>query len=534
MPPPRKPRTNQAFPLFGQLPVDTQPSQHDDASTAGGLRTDTLVDSVFILLGLTAVQRVIGFVRAVLFCRWLEPEELGRWDMAFGFLVLAAPLAVLAVPGTFGRYLERFRQQGQLRAFLRRTTAACAATALPAVLLIYFGRRWFSQLIYGTPDRTDLVVLLAVSLCAVVAYNFTIELFTALRNVRLTAGLQMANSLLFAAVGIFLLLNRQCSASSVIVAYAAACLLTTTGALWWARCAWRTLPPAGNRLGHGQLWSKLAPFAGWILLINLLTNLFEIADRYMIVHFYPGTAAETIAQVGNYHSSRIVPLLLVSIAAMLGTMITPHLSYRWEAGQRGEVCTQLRLFLKLLATGLTAAGVAVMFAAPLLFGVAFKGKFSDGLLVLPWTLTYCIWFGISMVAQTYLWCAERARLASVALLIGLGVNVGLNLLLLPRMGLLGAVLATTAANFVALVLILSFNRMLGFHVDRGLWVVLAAPLSLCAGPSVAALLLLLIVMQAAAGELLLSAEEKRRLVEGWRHYRQRFWNLRLRRSVAEG
>ena len=89
------------------------------------LATDTLVDSVLILLALTVVQRLVGFVRAVLFCRWLDAEQLGLWDMTFSFLVLAAPLAVLAIPGSFGRYLEHYRQRGQLRMFLRWTLLAC-------------------------------------------------------------------------------------------------------------------------------------------------------------------------------------------------------------------------------------------------------------------------------------------------------------------------------------------------------------------------------------------------------------------------
>ena len=42
--------------------------------------------------------------------------------MAYSFLLLAAPVVVLGLPGSFGRYLERFRQRGQLRTFLRRAT----------------------------------------------------------------------------------------------------------------------------------------------------------------------------------------------------------------------------------------------------------------------------------------------------------------------------------------------------------------------------------------------------------------------------
>src|SRR3989337_1137354 len=84
------------------------------------LAPDSLAASVMVLLVVSVVQRSVGFGRGILFCRWLSPDELGQWDMAYSFLLLAAPLIVLGLPGSFGRYLERYRQRRQLRTLLRR------------------------------------------------------------------------------------------------------------------------------------------------------------------------------------------------------------------------------------------------------------------------------------------------------------------------------------------------------------------------------------------------------------------------------
>src|SRR5262249_37561673 len=111
---------NDAAALSNQLNADSSPPNRKAA-----LRTDALSDSIIVLLILAAVQRIVGFVRGVLVCRWLSPQELGQWDMAFGFLTLGAPLVVLGLPGSFGRYVEYFRQRGQLGRLLRRTATAC-------------------------------------------------------------------------------------------------------------------------------------------------------------------------------------------------------------------------------------------------------------------------------------------------------------------------------------------------------------------------------------------------------------------------
>ncbi|MBN2578701.1 MAG: lipopolysaccharide biosynthesis protein [Pirellulales bacterium] len=492
------------------VPASTEDSLHADP-----WRPETLLAGVAILLTLTFVQRLVGFVRAILFCRYLEAEQLGLWDMSFGFLMLAGPLAVLALPGTFGRYVEYFRQQNQLRTFLLRTLVTCFLLAGAAVAILTLQPGWFSKLIFGTTRWQTLILALAGCLSAVVAYNYCISLFTALRCVRWAAAMEFVNGVTFAVLGVILVLLWRSDALAVVGAYTGSSLLCVLGAALGLRLLWRRLP-AAEPLPAGGVWKKIAPFAAWVLLINLLTNLFGFADRYMIVHFAPGTSAETLSLAGQYHSSRVVPLLFVSLASMLATVLLPHLSHDWETGRRERVGRRLNLFLKLLALGLLGGCVVVLAAAPWLFHVAFRGKFAAGLAVLPWTLTYCIWFGVLLMAQQYLWCVEKAGRVSLALAVGLAVNVGLNLLLLPVWGLLGAALAAAAAHAIALLLVLGFARLRGLPRDRGLTALVCAAPALCLGPAAAAVILLIFAWAAVRTNLVFSPSEKELLAEKWR------------------
>jgi O-antigen/teichoic acid export membrane protein len=484
------------------------------------LRTDSLVDSVLLLLALTVVQRLIGFLRAILFCRLLSAEQLGEWDISFSFLMLAAPLSVLALSGSFGRYVEYYRQQGHFQALVRRTALLVGYLAVVAWSVILIGRQPFSELIYGTPTNVHNVVLLAGSLVAVIGFHYMVDLFTGLRNARVLSGLQLLNGLAFAGFSVTMLAAGSRTAGSMVIAYGAACLVSVLVALGPLRSAWHACPDRQEPLAQGALWSKLIPFAAWMWVGSFLSNLFDAADRYMIIHCPAFSADEALTQVGNYHSSRVVPLLLVSIASLVSTIVTPHLSHLWEQGQRSEVAAQLRLLLKLMAFGLTAGGTAVLIAAPLIFGLAFQNKFALGQAVLPWTLTYCTWFGLQGVAQNWLWCNEKTRLGSVAMLAGLATNVGLNLLLLPTLGLHGAVLATAVGNVVVLGGVCLCNRWLGLHLDRGTSVALLLPLAMAGGPWVATAALAGVGLLAVCGPLL-SEEEKRLLADGLRQYRQR-------------
>ena len=229
------------------------------------LVTDTLVDSVVILLTLTVVQRLVGFVRAVLFCRWLDAEQLGLWDMAFSFLVLAAPISILAIPGAFGRYLEYYRQRGHLRVFLRWAMVACSLLTVVAFVCILLARRWFAELIFGGESHAGLVAVAAVCLLTVIAYNFLIELFTASRNIRLVSVMQLVNSVTFAVFGVGLLLVWQCSAESVLWAYGGSCLVAAVWAGGRLPCVWRARParnhalPLCHTLGKSRAVRRLGP-----------------------------------------------------------------------------------------------------------------------------------------------------------------------------------------------------------------------------------------------------------------------------------
>ncbi len=162
-----------------------------------------------------------------------------------------------------------------------------------------------------------------------------------------------------------------------------------------------------------------------------------------------------------------------------------------------------------------------MIGAPVLFQFGFQNKYTAGLAVLPWTLAYCSWFGMFAVAQNYLFCAERASLSCIALVIGLLINIGLNLLMLPVWGLHGAVWATAVANLCSLLLVYAFSAWAGMKIDRGTWLLSLTPLAVGAGLLPAIALVLLVGLAIGCGNWLLDADEKQQLIAGLRNRARR-------------
>jgi O-antigen/teichoic acid export membrane protein len=498
-------------------------SQNNESLTKGarGLRPDTLAASVAILLVANVLQRSVGFGRGMLFCRWLSPDELGAWDMAHSFLLLAAPVVVLGLPGSFGRYLERFRQRGQLRTYLRRVAVWTGSLTVAAVTLLIFAAPRFSALIFGQSDRAVMVMLLAASLAAVILHHFLEALFAALRKFSIVSTMQFCQSLAFAAVSIALLWCWKMAAESIVVGYGAACILSVVIALVWKGRALMGEMVLDDRVPHREFWPPLVRFALWVWLTNFLCHLFAVVDRYMLVHWSGLENAEALALVGHYHASRIIPLLFLCVADLLAGVVMPYLSHDWEAGARQRVSDRLNLILKLATLVMFAGGVVVLWAAPLLFHIAFEARYDEGLAVLPWTMVYCVWYGLLLVAQNYIWCAERTKLGSVPLAIGLAANIALNAVLIPAFGLLGAVISTAMATGLALGVLYAINRSAGMQIQAGLIWLSVLPIALGGGALCGTVVLLGLSCTLPFSKMLLNEHERGVFTDFARQFLQR-------------
>ncbi len=476
-----------------------------------GPRADSLVEGMTILLVLSVLQRFIGFARNVLVCRYLEPDELGRWNMAFNTLTLLAPFLVLGLPGTFGRYVEYFRQRGQLGTFLRRVTVATAAFGSCGLVLLVLARGQIAMFVFRDPGQVPLLITAIAAMVAVIAYNFFAQLIIAFRQPRALSVINFANSFLFAAIAVGFLVGTDWGAQGMVASYALACFISSGLALRVVLPQWRKIGNADTAMPLTSMWLKLLPFAAWLWINDFLSNSFDAIDRLMIVHLAAKDHTEAISLVGQYHSSRILGVLVIAFAGMLSSVFLPYLTHDWEAGRRRRVSQQINFAIKLMSLSLTFASVSVMFAAPVIFGAVMQGKYMAGLDVLPTTMTYCIWFGLLLVVQNYMWLMEKVRFASAAILAGLICNVTLNALLVPIWKLEGAVGATAISNLVTLSLALCFASKAGLRIGRGTMLAVALPASLTFGPTLAATLLLVGGLVVGKMGWLFSARERRQV-----------------------
>ena len=469
------------------------PTRRPPVSTASppaksAFRTDSLALGMVFMLAVTVLSRGIGFVRSLWFCRLMDDADVGRWAMAFGFVSLITPVMLLGIPGCMPRFVEHFRRRGQLTAFLARIAAATAGCTALYLIAMAIKPGWFGWLVFLQPENAALIQATGAAVAGMVFYNFASDLAGSLRQMRLVSTVQAIQGVGFTALSIAWLLNGG-GLIGIVFMFAASCLVAGTigfgGLLRLRRNTDSPTEAAQPWTGIG-LPARVVTYAAALWVMNLIANAFELSDRYMILHLIGDAASEAGRQaVGQYHAGRIFPTAILSVGLMIAGATMPYLTADHEAGRPERARRRLTDWLVGMSLIFTAGGAVVLWAAPYVFEHWLTGRYAAGQAVMPMAMCFSVWAALVAVGESHLWVIEKGWAIGVVTGIGLVVNLALNAMLIPMLGLDGAVWATWTGHAVVLIGAGIALHRHGLTIDRPLLVAGALPLTLLIPPPIA-------------------------------------------------
>ncbi len=205
--------------------------------------------------------------------------------------------------------------------------------------------------------------------------------------------------------------------------------------------------PSSNFLAH--LRPSLVYFVPAVA-----TSVYTVLDKTML-----GVITRDMAQNGYYESAHKIMRLLLALLTSLNVVVGVRTSYLFGQQREEEVRTHLvdaYRFMCALAFPLCGGLMACGYGFTMVF---FGGDFAaaGGMLTLFAPLLFII--GTSNVlGSLYLTPGGYRRLSNRAILLGAGVNLLLNLLLIPHYGGYGAVAASVAAELTISALYLWFTH----------------------------------------------------------------------------
>ncbi|MFN9436849.1 MAG: lipopolysaccharide biosynthesis protein [Planctomycetota bacterium] len=470
---------------------------------------DSLVSGMSWMLVINLLQRGVGFARNIALCYFLSEAQLGLWGLASSFFCLAAPLAVLGLPGTFGRFVEVYRSRGQLVRFLLMSIVIALSGYLTLAFSLVFFCGISSVAIFGEPLSAWDMCLVTSALGFIILFNAITELVSGLRMPKTVSSMHAANSVAFtllSLIGLYWFRDWRI----LVVAFAGATLVGIAPSVHVLLSLGRGSCQDQQPVPWSTIARRVLPFAASVWVINFLLNSFDLVDRYGLLHFssQANLNDDVHSLVGQLHSGKLIPTLLSNFAVMLSGVVLPYLAADWECGRLDRVVSSLRTSVKFGSIFFLMMSIGALIASPFLFTWLLHGRYADGLAILPKALTVCCWMSIALFLSNYFWCAERGRLLGVLTAAGLIANVGLCFWWIPAMGLHGAMNANVVASGFLLVLMIFALKQWKIEFDASTYVVLSAPLVLMLGPVPAAFVCGAMIIAVSRTSWLLSTEEK--------------------------
>ncbi|MCX5752848.1 MAG: oligosaccharide flippase family protein [Candidatus Krumholzibacteria bacterium] len=387
-----------------------------------------------------------GLVTSVIMARMLGPEGRGLFSLAIVASNMVFNATNLGVGAVSGYSLGRKKTPvAELAGNLLSLSVAIGAVAL--VLSLALSSLLGSRLIPSVPLWAVVVALFAVPFTGLL-YNFQM-LFRAkddFRNFNIVEVLQPGSFFVFFVLCAAFVPARLFGAS--IVAFLASSVIAGLGAvLLMRRCVqfgFRWDPVIVKRTLRFGIQQNAAIF------LDLLNYRFDM----LLVNYFLDPVA-----VGFYATSLVIPEKLWNIPNVLSSVLHPRVAHAGDENDANRETAQVsRITVLIIGT----ACVAILLLGRLLIRLLYQDRFLPAVTPMFIILPGILMINISKVLTSDLIARGFPRANLWAGLVAVASNVACNIVLIPRMGIRGAALASTVSyTLYAVVIVIYFVRVSG-------------------------------------------------------------------------
>lgn len=398
--------------------------------------------SVFLIGTLFTVAA--GYLFKVYLARKLGAEALGIYTLGMTAGGLVSIVGGAGMPQTSSRFVAIYVARGQTRKLIRflwfGALTLLVTNALVAILMVA-GRRWIADRLYHTPALAGYMHFFAAILVlgsvttflgqALAGYKDVARRTVITNFIGTPATMVISVALLSMGLGLWGYLAAQVASAVLVLGLLAAAV-------------WKLTPKAApqystQEAGMPLFEKEVISFAGVLFGMSALEFVSGQSDRIMLGIYL------NAREVGIYSVAATMVAFVGLFLQSINQIFAPTIAELFAKGEH-EMLQRLYQTLTKWSLGLTIPlGLGIMIFARPLMGV-FGPDFREGWPVLAIaTVGQLVSCAVGSVGLLLLMSDQQKRMVR-AQAITVFLTLGLNFLLIPRVGLIGAAIATAATN----------------------------------------------------------------------------------------
>jgi O-antigen/teichoic acid export membrane protein len=388
-----------------------------------------------LVAGAQIAVTLLQFIRLPILTKWLGASLYGTWSLIWVTIVLITPLAALGLGIAMVRLLAAEKDKAKIRErFLSIIFTVLMAGVFVSIILTLFSDLFASSII-GDINSSYLVRLGSVMILTQSLSQMSIAFFRTFRQMKWYSALTVMKAA--AQVGLMAyLLYLGWEVKGVILAVLASDILCIAIAFSVAlRQIGFRFPRFMELKGYLKYGLPLVPTSAMLWIVNS-------SDRYMIGYFMQ------IKDVGIYAAAYTLTHTVSLFLSPLQTVLLPTISKSYDDGDMDKTKTYLKFSLKyLMMISIPATFGLSVLASPLLHTLT-TSEFISGNLVIPLVAPGLLIFEFHRICLYIFYLVKKTYWVLRLLIVSAALNIGLNLLLIPQLGIIGAAVATLIAYTV--------------------------------------------------------------------------------------
>lgn len=401
-----------------------------------------LQDSIITVFS-KAVHFVLLFAISIITARYLGPHGKGTLS-----LVLLAPtlLVTFGDLGIAGANVYMVGRRKYLPSEVLGNSLLLTLAISCALLLVFWATSPLHYLVFKGVDK-HLLVLAVVSIPFSLFGPYAFTILLGLTRIARYSLAKLLEHIFFLALIILFLLILHKSVSAAVLAYVLSTIGAVIGILWLLR------PVCKLKISYKKNLLKETLAYGIKGHLGEIGGFLNRRLDVFLVNYFCG-----VEQVGLYAVGVSLGELLWYLPSALSSLLFSRTATTDTKAANDFTPIFLRNMIFLLIVGAVLMFVLAKTFVRIAYGDAFMPSVIPLWILLPGIVMY----GISRMAAADLFGRGKPIISTIASIASLVVNVGLNLLFIPKWGIAGAALASTISYSVAgLIILFVFIRLSG-------------------------------------------------------------------------
>ena len=394
--------------------------------------------SLIISLGKIG-SKLVGFILLPIYTKEIAVNDYGVLGLLELIELVGVQVLAVGLHQALLRWLSLSKEEAEKKSIVFTIFICLMVVGLLSVLVIVSTKENLSVLLFGNPIYSNylIYVFISISFINLAKISQTI-LRVEERTVLYTISI-LVQFIVSVILNIYFVAILKLGVEGVLLAY-----VISSGVLFLILFPFLV---SRSRLKFDiPVLREMMIFSYPFILTAISATILQMGDRYLL------SKLSSLTEVGlyslGYKFSNVLKIFIID-SFLLGFPIIG-----WQVVKNNEKPREFfsKIFTYFIFALIWISLVISVYAKGIIHLVALNKSYWDSYLVIPYLLVGVIMLGWAYFSFFILQIPKKTKHISVILTVAAVVNIGINLLLIPKYGMMGAAYSRIISNFIAMVL----------------------------------------------------------------------------------